>query len=175
MSNLKSVSNNLYYSDNLTPQQARVNLIAGTSEVIKIFRIIYSNNRKIVDSLDEAYEEMIIQQIKFIPNDWIKGCCETFYMIRGLILCMDFKKMNDTVFSKGICSKLWFDIDSFEFVKNYLIKTNKYGKRTETLLEDMLNVFRPICNCIDHIFAHPIEIMDKVASIYHTTDYNDIF
>lgn len=175
MSGLIDTETHFYFSNDLTPEKARELLIKGICEALRLCRFLYKGNTKILEQIDEAYEAVLVQNIKFIPKDWIVGCYKTYYTTRRAVLCFDFRKVYDAVFCNDIFARLWFPINSFSFIHDYMIKTSKYSDRTEHLLEEVLNVFRPICMCIDHMAAHPKEIMERVLDLYDCVENDDIF
>ena len=78
----------------LEPKQARIEMIKTIRDFIRILRELFRKNRKLSDDIDEAYECLIEDQIRLIPNDWIVGVNETVDMLKGMILAINFDKLN---------------------------------------------------------------------------------
>lgn len=157
----------------LEPKEARDEMIKTIKNFIKLLREIFRKNRKLASSIDEAYELLLEDQIRLIPNNWIVGTNETVYMLKGMIESIDFIKMNRVI--QTSCSKIWFDVDSYSFVVNYLFKALDVSPNAYSVCCNLMEIFRPLCNCIDHIFSHPEEMMQRMADISVTKENADIF
>lgn len=157
----------------LSPEEARKALITGVTRFISILRELFRNNGKLAKNIDPAYAMVLEQQIKLIPKDWIVGSYETFNMLEGMINCFNFNKLNEVI--QTSCSKIWFQIDSYSFVMNYMLSAFDLGPEAKAICENLMSIFKPLCDCIDHIFAYPEEFCQRLADLSETTDYDDIF
>ena len=158
----------------LTPKESKEQLIKDVHELIRILREIFKRNHKLASSIDVAYEYLLEDQIRLIPNDWLCGACETFTMMKGLFGCVDFNKVNRVIQSS--VSKVWFQMDSYKFIINDMFRALEDQGNTRTVCENLMQIFRPICNCIDHIFMHPEEFVQRLADVCGTqTEHADIF
>ena len=158
----------------LPPKESREALIKDIHSLIKILREIFRNNRKLSSSIDEAYEYLIEDQIRLIPNDWICGAYETCDMLKGMIMCFDFIKLNEVIQTRS--SKVWFHMDCYSFIINDMFRALHDQGNTRAVLENLMQIFKPLCNCIDHIFMHPEEFVQRLADVCGNTKENaDIF
>ena len=157
----------------LPPKESRENLIKGIHDLIRILREIFRNNHKLASSIDEAYEFLIEDQIRLIPNDWICGAYETFDMLKGMVLCFDFRRLNEVIQTRS--SKVWFHMDCYNFIIKDMFRAVT-DNNTRAVLENLMQIFKPLCNCIDHIFMHPEEFVQRLADVCgNATENADIF
>lgn len=158
----------------LSPKESRTRLISDIHALIKTLREIFKNNHKLASSIDEAYEYLIEDQIRLIPNDWICGAYETCDMLKGMVLCIDFRKLNEVIQTRS--SKVWFHMDCYTFIINDMFRALEDQGNTRAVLENLMQIFKPLCNCIDHIFMHPEEFVQRLADVCgNATEHNDIF
>jgi hypothetical protein len=158
----------------LSPKASREKLIEDIHSLIKTLREIFKNNRKLSSSIDEAYEYLLEDQIRLIPNDWICGAYETCDMLKGIIMCFDFIGLNKVIQTRA--SKVWFRMDCYDFIINDMFRALTDQGNTRAVLENLMQVFKPLCNCIDYIFMHPEEFVQRLADVCGKTKENgDIF
>ena len=158
----------------LSPQEARKELIKGIHELIRTLRELFKRNHQLASAIDEAYEYLLEDQIRLIPNDWIRGSYETFDMMRGMVLCVDFIKLNEVIQTRS--SKVWFNMDCYSFIVNHMFNAITDGGNTRAVCENLMQIFRPLCDCIDHIFMHPEEFVQRLADVCgNDKEHGDIF
>ena len=131
-------------------------------EFICKFREIYRLNYEIYSGIDIAFEQIIMDQINLIPDAWIKGVYETWSMLVGMSECIDFHKL-DNVIQKN-CSKIWFSVNSYNFVLGY-IESQGFSKNVMAILRNLMSEFKPLFKCIDYMFAHPEEVVHRMAMV----------
>lgn len=158
----------------LPPKESRERLIKDIHSLIKNLREIFKHNHQLASSIDEAYEYLLEDQIRLIPNDWICGAYETCDMLKGMVMCFDFKKLNEVIQTRS--SKVWFHMDCYNFIIQDMFRALVDQGNTRAVLENLMQVFKPLCNCIDHIFMHPEEFVQRLADVCGDMDENgDIF
>ena len=158
----------------LSPKEAREELIKGIHNLLRVIRELFKRNHKLASSIDEAYGYLLEDQLRLIPCDWISGCYDTYQMLRGMIDCIDFNKLNVVIQTRS--SKVWFNMDSYGFIVNHMF--NAFGNQTNAraICENLMQIFRPLCDCIDHIFMHPEEFVQRLADVCgNTKEHADIF
>ena len=159
--------------ERLSPKESRQGLIDGVSRFLHTMRQVFRNNRVLYESIDDAYAMLLADQIRIIPNDWIVGSYETFMMLEGMVNCFDFRKLNNVI--QNSCSKIWFAVDSYSFMVNHMFKALDVSPDARAICTNLMKIFIPLCNCIDHIFAHPEEFVQRLADLSETDENNDIF
>lgn len=146
----------------------------GISSLLNILRAIYKNNNNILVSIDKAFENNVLDMINLIPQNWIKGCTQTWRMLYGMAQCIDFKMLSNVVKTSG--SKIWFTVDSKEFILNKFIAHQDYSKQAKSMLNQILNTFDPLFVCINHMFKYPSEICDNLSDVVMiNVENSDIF
>ena len=125
----------------LPPKESREKLIKDVHSLIKVLREIFRNNRKLSASIDEAYEYLIEDQIRLIPNDWICGAYETCDMLKGMVMCLDFVKLNEVIQTRS--SKVWFHMDCYNFIINDMFRALTDQGNTRAVLENLMQIFKP--------------------------------
>ena len=143
------------------------------SSIVSFLRNTFKDiDKNIYNQLSEEYEEELLVLAGMIPKDWIGGFYDSLEMALDLFTCLDVDKLARVV-EKHSKARLWFAIDSYSIFMNQCVIGKGFGRQAEMAVANICNKFRPIFNAVDKLFAHPNNVLKRIAVVAAESHEND--
>ena len=140
--------------------------------IFTIVRQLISDNRNLLESIDEAYESVLMSDLQLIPEQYDADILKVIQSIKII-----FTNINYSAISKGIGSItggiLHFHINTYNEFKQALEKIDM-NKKDRLRIFNLVSKFQPLFSTIDYILLEPIKYIRKAAELSNH-DYADIF
>lgn len=136
-----------------------------------VIRQLVHDNRTIYDSIDEAYEEVLIQDLKLVPEQYDDDILKIIRSVKVILT-----NINYTAISQGIDDitggMLHFSVNTYNEFKEGLDKISM-NKKDKSRINNLVSKFRPLFRAIDNMLAEPLVYIRKAAQLSNT-QYDDI-
>ena len=140
--------------------------------IFTVIRQLVSDNRVLHDSIDSAYEEVLLSDLRLIPEQYDQDIMNIINSVKIIL-----SNINYSAISQGINDLmggiLHFNVNTYEEFKAGFSKINMTNKDKIRIM-NIVSKFRPLFTCIDTMLADPIVYIRKAAQLSNN-DYNDIF
>ena len=137
-----------------------------------IARQLIQDNRDLYESIDEAYETVLLQDLSLVPEQYDFEVLRTIRSIKIVLA-----NINYSAIAKGIDNVydgiLHFNINTYEEFKKALEKI-EMTKKDRIRILNLVSKFKPLFSIIDLIINEPLVYIRKVAQL-STNQYSDIF
>lgn len=125
------------------------------SKAINIFRQLYSNNRKVLNMINEDYEEVLLAELNLIPKDVVVHILSYITVINIFIDSFDLAKFTAGV--EALPSSMFphFSIDSYDLFCKGLDKL-ALSDKDKARIKNMTSKFKPLFVCLNGIIENPV-------------------
>ena len=137
-----------------------------------IVRQLVHDNRTLYDSIDESYEEILIEDLKLVPEQYDEDILKIIRSVKIIL-----SNINYSAISQGIDDitggMLHFNVNTYNEFKEGLNKIDM-NKKDKARINNIVSKFRPLFSSIDAMLAEPLVYIRKAAQLSNT-QYDDIF
>ena len=139
--------------------------------IFNIIRQLVHENRRLYDSIDESYEEILIEDLKLIPEQCDDDILKIIHSIKLIITNINF-----TAISQGIDDLtggiLHFNVNTYNVFKDGLNKID-LSKKDKARINNIVSKFKPLFSAIDEMLSEPLIYIRKIAQLT-STQYDNI-
>ena len=140
--------------------------------IFNVMRQLVQDNRVLYDSIDDAYEEILFQDLSLVPEQYDEDILNIINTTVAI-----FKNINYGNISKAInastASFLHFHVNTYDEFVNALGYI-KISKRDQIRVSNLVSKFKPLFKCVDSMLADPLVYIKKAANL-GDSQYADIF
>ena len=140
--------------------------------IFNVIRQLVHDNRTLYDSIDEAYESVLIEDLKLIPEQYDEDILKIIRSVKVI-----FSNINYSAISQGIDGitggMLHFDVNTYNKFKEGFNKIDM-NKKDKARINNIVSKFKPLFNAIDSMLAEPLVYIRKAAQM-SSSQYDDIF
>ena len=137
-----------------------------------VVRQLVHDDRSLYSSIDEAYESILIEDLKLVPEQYDEDILKIIRSVKLILTNINYSNI-----SKGIDDItggfLHFNVNTYEEFKKGLNKIDMVKKDRLRLL-NLVSKFRPLFTAIDAMLAEPLIYIKKAAQLSNN-QYSDIF
>ena len=137
-----------------------------------IVRQLVSDNLCLYDSIDEAYESVLLNDLKLVPEQYDSRILQIIRAVKVI-----FININYSAISQGIDDitggMLSFCVNTYEEFKRGL-EHIEMTKKDRLRLFNIVSKFKPLFSAIDAMLAEPIKYIRKAAALSDNSNA-DIF
>jgi hypothetical protein len=143
-------------------------------ELITVFRYVFDNDKKILHSINESYEEVLLEDLENIPYEALSYVETYVNIIKSAYLCFDMVKFNGMLALIGASAFPQFSLNSYDMFQKGVNKL-AISADNKARIMNLTRKFMPLFNCIDKFVNNFRQNIKKLADRYNAaTALNDI-
>ena len=147
-------------------------VFAKVHDIFNILRFLCSNNMALCDSIDEAYEEILLSDLALVPEQYDSGILTVIEVLRIVLTNINFFNISNSLdkLTRGVLS---LEINSYEIFNKHVLSRFHPSKQDLKRINNLTNKFKPLFKCIDAMFEEPLYYLHKIAELTNS-QYDDI-
>jgi hypothetical protein len=126
-------------------------------KAILLFRGLIYDNTQLYNSIDENYECILMEELKWIPDSVCKNLTEMLQYYYAFINCIDFVKLRDSLAALPDSN---VELNLLDIVPA-AIKVADIPKKSKAQVNNFVTKLNPIINCASEIINHPGNYINK--------------
>ena len=152
-------------------------LVVEVRSALNYLRKLLQNNRKILKSIDDAYEQTILTELKLVPPQYDN---EILDIIKIVKICIG--NINYTNIARGLnglpnhikSMLIPESVDTFGIFKR-CIDNIQMKPVDRARIVNLVSKFRPLFQCVDELVKNPLATVQKISELTDTSDeFNNI-
>lgn len=140
--------------------------------IFNVIRQLVQDNHVLYDSIDDAYEEILLQDLTLVPCQYDNDIMDIINTIKAVFTNINYANIVSAINEKT-AAFLHFRVNTYEEFVNALSYL-KISKRDQTRISNLVSKFKPLFKCIDIMLESPLSYIKK-ASQLGNNQYADIF
>lgn len=147
-------------------------LIHEVRQILQIVRAFVNSDKCLINSIDYTYEEMLINDLNTIPEQYDSKLLEILTVVKIFIKNIDFVRISEELDNlKGNNFRLTVDLYS-----NFEKMINKLGinKKDKARIINIVLKFKPLFTCIDKLLYDPIALVKQIGNMKNN-ELNNLF
>lgn len=141
-------------------------------QIFDVIRQLVHDNRVLYNSIDEAYESILLDDLKLVPEQFDSDILKIVRAVKTIFTNINYKNISQGIddITGGILS---FNLNTFEQFKKGFEKIEMPRKDKSRIL-NIVSKFRPLFSAIDAMLAEPLVYIRRAAAL-SDNQYDDIF
>ena len=141
-------------------------------DIMELVRNILQDDRNLCNKIDAAYEELLIQSLELVPEQYDNEILTSIEIMKIVIRNINFENISKEL-RKFDENKLRLKINTFDLFKSSMNHLNA-TKIDKARIMNIVTKFQPLFECVDEILDKPIAMVRKISTIKNN-DLIDIF
>ena len=157
---------------NQDPSKSQRHLICKIHDIFNIVRQLISDNLVLLQQIDKSYEQILLDELKLIPEQYDDTILTTIRIIQTFIKHISFVSIAKDL-SDIADDSIRFDINTFSIFQNTFDRVN-IPRKDKSRIMNIVTKFKPLFSCIDVMLSKPINLVHKIGTL-QTNSYSNIF
>jgi hypothetical protein len=139
-----------------------MSLKQSVQELITVFRYVFNNDKKILHSINESYEEVLLEDLENIPHDALSYVETYVNIVKRAYMCFDMVKFNVMLELIDASAFPQFSLNSYELFQKGVNKLSISADNKARIM-NLTRKFIPLFNCIDKFVNNFRQNIKKLA------------
>lgn len=138
-------------------------LINEVHTALQIFRTLLQEDKNLCNMIDETYEEMLLQDLQTVPEQYDPVILETLDIIKIFINNINFIKISEEL-ARFSGNKMKLELNTFKIFETGINKL-EMSKKDKARIMNITAKFKPLFECVDNLIYKPIELVRKIGTM----------
>lgn len=151
---------------------SKADIVRELKSALSIFREVFRSNPRLLRSIDDIYEEELVNTIEAlpIPKEAIDTTLNVIYVIKSVISSVHFDELRDKL--KDASFDLHLEVDLFKLTLSGATSKIK-DKEIKGFITSILKKCKPIVDCASEVLANPLTYIEFLAR-FRRNDFDDL-
>ena len=142
--------------------------------LIGVLRYIFEEDKVLLRTIDSAYEETLVEELKLIPKQFSGYVLRYINSVLIFYKCFDIQTFNSYIKSVPLgyfVDELFVDTYSYflKFINNYNI-----DKANKARIINITKKFVPLFKCIDNVLMNTRKTFNRLEQFRQHEHFNDL-
>ena len=138
-------------------------LIVELHNILELFRSIFEDDKSILNSIDDSYEEVLITQLRLVPEQFDDLILQYINIAKALGNNINFTNLGKKLDELNDQGQLpVFNISSLDMIKTGCNALSMVKKDKMRVLNILIKL-GPIFKCVDKLCTMPINIIKRIG------------
>lgn len=138
-------------------------LISEVHNSLQIIRTLLQNDKNLCNMIDENYEEMLLSDLRTVPEQYDHIILEALDIIKIFINNINFIKISEEL-AKYSRNNMKIELDTFHIFETCINKL-EINKKDKARIMNIITKFKPLFTCIDALLYKPIKLIKKIGTM----------
>lgn len=138
-------------------------LISEVHNSLQIFRTLLQTDKNLCNTIDESYEEMLLNDLQTVPEQYDPIILEALDIVKIFINNIDFIKISEELASFS-GNKMKIELNTFRVFESAVNKLEMSNKDRARIM-NIVTKFKPLFKCVDALLYKPVELVKKIGTM----------
>lgn len=142
-------------------------------DILAMFRNIFSDDKYICNSIDDAYEYTLMNELKLVPLQFDDLILKYVNAMKAVVKNINFASLADNLDALNSDNSMpLIKINSLQLIREGIDNLN-WSKADRARVKNILVKFEPLFACVNKVVEMPVKILRKIVSL-NDTRYDDL-